>query len=62
MVNASFSLSLAGIEATGTVLGSVEENRFELNLIRRSSLTRASSVSCDGGCCNCLDLLEQNFT
>ena len=61
VVNDSFSLSVVGTEVGG-VLGSVEANRLELNLIRRSSLTRARSVSCDGGCCNCFDLLEQNFT
>jgi hypothetical protein len=46
----------------GDVLESVETIRFELNRIRRSSLIRARSISSDGCCCNCLDLLEQNVT
>jgi hypothetical protein len=35
---------------------------LEPNLIRRSSLSRARSISSDGGCWICFSLLIQNAT
>jgi hypothetical protein len=39
-----------GVEMNGEVLEDVEKNRLEPNLILRSSLSRARSISSDGGC------------
>ncbi len=61
MGNEGLGLSIEGVEI-GAVWASVIGGRLEPNLIRRSSLIRAKMVSSDGGCCNCFNLLEQNFT
>lgn len=51
-----------GVVMIGAVFERFAGVRLALNFIRRSSLSRAISVSSEGGCCNCFCLLEQNVT